>query len=318
MGKNKSQKKQKQLFMGGAGGADHAIKVYGNMNQQHAVSANDNTIAVAPVMSMTSGGAFDLPLVNTNRDGQDGQTISSSETENKGVFSRITKGLSNGISNMFSAGPTKTGGKFTKKDLQKLINKQLKNIKKHGGSGNMPLTFGYVDNNTSQNANSLNNVSAGASVSGSQPVVANVQVATTAEGLNALKRGGGLIALSPMELSSGPATLPKMNEVMSGSVSEGENIMGKHGGTLMNSVVSLDKLATSFRVAGGKLQKEELLNLHAQLEKLEKNQQGGVGLEELIVPAILLYATHRYGKGATSKKLRNFKNGSMKMSRRLH
>jgi hypothetical protein len=299
MGKNKSQKKQKQLFMGGDGGADHALKVYGNMNQQHSVSANDNTIAVAPVMGSMVGGELPQPPPV----GQFGQVDSPPVAEDKGLFSTI--------SNMFSTDQKKNGGKFTKKDLQKLINKQLKNIKKHGGSGNMPLTFGYVDNNTAQTANSLHNVSAGASVSGSQPVVANVQVATTAEGLNALKHGGGLIALSPMELSSGPSAV-------SGSVAEGLNVVGKHGGNPLNSVVGLTQLAKSFPKVGGKLQKEELVNLHAQLEKLEQNQQGGVGLEELIVPAILLYATHRYGKGAPSKKLRDFKHSSMKMSRRLH
>jgi hypothetical protein len=306
MGKNKSQKKQKQLFIGGDGGADHAIKVYGNMNQQHAVSANDNTIAVAPVMGSMVGGADVLSQnAPVGKFGQVDPQQNEASPESASVLDKIA--------NIFSTDEKKTvsGGKFTKKDLQKLINSQLKNIKKHGGSGNMPLTFGYVDNNTAQIANSLNNVSAGASVSGSQPVVANVQVATTAEGLHALKQGGGLIALSPMELSSGPAAV-------SGSVAEGLNVVGKHGGNPLPNVVGLTQLAKVFPKVGGKLQKEELVNLHAQLEKLEQNQQGGVGLEELIVPAILLYATHRYGKGATSKKLRNLKHSSKNLSRRLH
>jgi len=42
------KKQQQQQMSGGEGAADWALKAYGDANQQHAVSATDNTIAVNP------------------------------------------------------------------------------------------------------------------------------------------------------------------------------------------------------------------------------------------------------------------------------
>jgi hypothetical protein len=44
----KQQQNQQQQMSGGEGAADWGLKAYGDANQQHAVSANDNTIAVNP------------------------------------------------------------------------------------------------------------------------------------------------------------------------------------------------------------------------------------------------------------------------------
>jgi hypothetical protein len=64
---------------------------------------------------------------------------------------------------------------------------------------------------------------------------------------------------------------------------------------------SLDKLAAGFKQSGGRLSKQQLSLFSQQLEKLQQKQQGGVGLNEIIVPLILLYATQRYSQGKTFK-----------------
>jgi hypothetical protein len=54
----KQQQQQQQQQQGGAGAAEHALQVYGNMNDQRAASPNDNTIAMRPASGM-QGGSLD-------------------------------------------------------------------------------------------------------------------------------------------------------------------------------------------------------------------------------------------------------------------
>jgi hypothetical protein len=65
---------------------------------------------------------------------------------------------------------------------------------------------------------------------------------------------------------------------------------------------------------GGKMSNHDLQSLNQQLTKLQQQQQqGGVGLSEIVVPLVLLYASQRYARGKTVKKSFN----SMRKSRRL-
>jgi hypothetical protein len=95
MAKSKSQKKQskQQQQSGGDGAADHALKVFGNMNDQHAVSSIDNTIAM-------KGGELDF-LQEKKQDSPEVAPVS--------------------------------GGKQSKKQLKNTIKKHLKQLKQQGG-----------------------------------------------------------------------------------------------------------------------------------------------------------------------------------------
>ena len=62
-------------------------------------------------------------------------------------------------------------------------------------------------------------------------------------------------------------------------------------------------LQKGFLKAGDKMSKQQLQQLNQQLDKLQQQQQqGGVGLNEIVVPLILLYASQGYGQGKTAKK----------------
>ena len=52
-------------MIGGDGGADHALKVFGDGNQQHAAGPNTNVIAMNPV-GTTSGGSHHENNNNNN------------------------------------------------------------------------------------------------------------------------------------------------------------------------------------------------------------------------------------------------------------
>ena len=67
----------------------------------------------------------------------------------------------------------------------------------------------------------------------------------------------------------------------------------------------LQKLQQLLQQRGGKLNKQQIQKLDKQLEK---QQEGGEGiLSTIAVPAVLLYANHRYGKRSSNKLTRKGK-----------
>jgi len=108
MAKSKSQKKQ-QKQQGGEGAADNALRVFGDINSQRAVSDKNNTIdmkgpaqAAGQVPTMKGGnGILDI-----------GNLFGSAENDSTPVV----------------------GGKQSKKQLQNTIKKQLKQLKQGGAS----------------------------------------------------------------------------------------------------------------------------------------------------------------------------------------
>jgi hypothetical protein len=200
MAKSKSQKKQskQQEQSGGDGAADHALKVFGNMNDQHAVSSIDNTIVM-------KGGELDF-LQEKKQDSPEVAPVS--------------------------------GGKQSKKQLKNTIKKQLKQLKQQGGES---LKFSEYSSATQ---------------SDSTPSTTDARVAVHANG-DGNQTGG-----------------------------DGKQL----------------NLQKGFLKAGDKMSKQQLQQLNQQLDKLQQQQQGGVGLNEIVVPLILLYASQGYGQGKTAKK----------------
>ena len=224
MAKGKSQKKQSKQ-QGGDGAADHAIEVYGDTNSQHAVSSNNNTIAMndGTITSMKGGkGKNEEEIVG----GSNGDVV-----EEPSLLERLNP--------FASTIETTSGGKQSKQQLQKQIMKQLKQLKQQGGS---PLSFS--------------------------------------------------------EFSSSP----QLAQEASAKVTV--NASGNQSGGSDGKQLDLQK---GFLKAGSKLSKQQLQSLNQQLDKLQKQQQqGGVGLNEIVVPLILLYASQKYAEGKTTKK--NMKN----------
>jgi hypothetical protein len=241
MAKSKSQKKQskQQKQQGGEGAADHALKVYGGVNEQRAVSDIDNTIATngqgvasvgAPVADAPSMKGGFWPFTS------DANAVVVAEK--KPLMVNGENGMVNGENGMALKTDPLVGGKQSKQQLQKTIMKQLKQLKQQGGS------LGFSEYSSSP-----------------QPVV----------------EGNTDMPIVP------DAAVPS----------------GQQGGQGQQKF----DLLKGFTKAGDKLSKQQLQSLNQQLDKVQKQQQqGGVGLNEIVVPLVLLYASQKYAEGKTVKK----------------
>ena len=260
MAKSKSQKKQskQQKQQGGEGAADHALKVYGGVNEQHAVSDVDNTIVMkgaAPSGQMPAPGA---PAMNGGKGIMDLFGLGAQAAEKKEEMVNGQGAMVNGQGAMVNGqgamvneqGPmangqgATVGGKQSKQQLQKTIMKQLKQLKQQGGR------LGFSDY-----------------ASAPQPISEGIEQTTTGAS------GSPDIQIVP-PLQVGGGEQPKTIDLMKGIMK-----------------------------AGDKLSKQQLQSLNQQLDKLQKQQQqGGVGLNEIVVPLVLLYASQKYSQGKTVKK----------------
>jgi hypothetical protein len=195
------------------------------------------------------------------------------------------------------------------------MNGQSQSPNMNGGSflGNL---FGQGDNTQSQ-ASPLNNQSPTSPPNNQSPTIPSAanNVAVTKSGgskqskqqlqkniLKQLKQlnqqGGNLNPISNQQLPN--AQLP--------ALFSNKNQMGG------DPLQSQGNLLKGFMKAGGKLSKQDLLSLNQQLNQLQQQQQqGGVGLNEIVVPLILLYASQRYAQGKTMKK----NTSSVRKSRRF-
>jgi hypothetical protein len=285
----KSQKKQKQQS-GGAGGADHAISVYGNMNDQHAVSVKDNQIAINDSQTKTpvtmaggkkskkqtgGNGAADYAKsvygdMNDQRAESDvsnkiamkgGDVVELSTTDSisqPDVISRENMSTTNTWTDFFKS---TNGGRISKEQLQKTIKKQLKQLKQKGGSSQ---TFSKYSSDSGQPHSQVSE--------GLPNKTAVVEVHTNQQTDNSNKGGEGNISMDKLDLAKG------------------------------------------FNKVGGKLSKNQLNELSQQLGKLQHQQQGGVGVNEIIVPLLLLYASHKYSNSKTSKQKVKSMRKSMRRS----
>jgi len=82
---------------------------------------------------------------------------------------------------------------------------------------------------------------------------------------------------------------------------------------------SFSNLEKAFAQKGGKLSKQQLQSFSQQLDKLQQqqHQQGGVGLNEIVVPLLLLYASQKYAQGKNTKKNTKPFSKSVRKSRRF-
>jgi hypothetical protein len=115
--------------------------------------------------------------------------------------------------------------------------------------------------------------------------------------LKRLKQQGGSLGFSEFSASPAPSAQPDATADMKVNVQP--QLKGGNNGP----DVPVTNVAKAFNKVGGKLSKQQLQNFSQQLEKLQQHQQqhGGVGMSEVIVPLILLYASQRYGTGSTAK-----------------
>jgi len=82
-----------------------------------------------------------------------------------------------------------------------------------------------------------------------------------------------------------------------------ESLMGQSGGESQQPLEKLQQLQQLLQQRGGRLNKQQIEKLDKQLE-----QQGGEGiLSTIAIPAVLLYANHRYGKRSSNKLTRKGK-----------
>lgn len=145
MEKSQSQKQQKQqkqeqqdeqqktlekLFIGGGGAAEYAIAAYGDANDQQRISPIDNAIAVRNGCS-AGGAAIDIAgLIQTRKLPKD-ISASLKTITSMGRSNKKYKGHKGKKSH-------KKGGNLSKNELQEIISKQLKQLKKGGAL--QPLT----------------------------------------------------------------------------------------------------------------------------------------------------------------------------------
>ena len=140
--------------------------------------------------------------------------------------------------------------------------------------------------------------------------------------LKLLKQSGGGLAFSDYSSSVSvpstqvsPSVAANTNvplKIESGVSDSSSKVGGSESGML-----SLGNLTSGFTKSGGKLSKQQLTLFSEELDKLQQKQQGGVGLNEIIVPLILLYATQRYSQGRTFKSKSKSMRRSMRRSRRF-
>jgi len=137
--------------------------------------------------------------------------------------------------------------------------------------------------------------------------------------LKQLKQQGGASALSFSEYSSVPqnAVVPNANE-SADAATESFARATMRGGEDGDNAPAVGDLMKGFMKAGSKLSKEELENFSSQLSKLQQQkQQGGVGMNEIIVPLILLYASQKYSQGKTARNAARPMRRTMRRSRRF-
>jgi len=140
--------------------------------------------------------------------------------------------------------------------------------------------------------------------------------------LKLLKQSGGSLAFSDYSSSASvpsaevaPSVAANTNvplKIESGVAPSGPTVGGSE-----SDMLSLGNLTAGFTKSGGKLSKQQLSLFSQELDKLQQKQQGGVGLNEIIVPLILLYATQRYSQGRTFKSKSKSMSRSMRRSRRF-
>uniref|UniRef100_A0A6C0K2N1 Uncharacterized protein n=1 Tax=viral metagenome TaxID=1070528 RepID=A0A6C0K2N1_9ZZZZ len=287
MAKSKSQKKQqqKQQQSGGAGAADNALKVFGDSNSQHAVSNKDNTIAMnGSVPTMKGGkrvGGFTPPKVNGEP--EDNYTSEVEFTPN-------------------SDGTTPVGD-ANKPTMLESVNKSVKGF------------FGVGDKQDVPNE----------SMGGGKQSKKQLRK-TIKKQLQQLKKGGASLSFSEyspasqsgassqtatvtatQQTNAAQQTTEGMRHHSSGSRGASASYRGGQGKQGVNAVLKgLDKV-------GDKLSKQQLQQLNQQLDKLQ-HQQGGVGLSEIVVPLVLIYASQKYSQGKTVKN----KSKSMRKSMRKY
>ena len=128
-----------------------------------------------------------------------------------------------------------------------------------------------------------------------------------------IKQQGGASALSFSEYS--PVS---QNAVVPDATTESFARATMRGGQDGVDVPAAGDLMKGFMKAGSKLSKEELEKFSSQLSKLQQQkQQGGVGLNEIIVPLILLYASQKYSQGKTARNSPRPMRRTMRRSRRF-
>jgi sirohydrochlorin ferrochelatase len=180
---------------------------------------------------------------------------------------------------------------------------------KRGGSGAAEHAIAVFGNMNEQHAQEGSNVIA-TKVGGSGAaehaiaVFGNMNEQHAQEGSNviATKVGGKSQGGKQQQLQE---LQQKLNEVLAQKEQEQEQhqnvIVG--GQQQDKQLQKLQQLQQLLQQRGGKLNKQQIEKLDKQLE-----QQGGEGvLSTIVVPAVLLYANHRYGKRSSNKLTRKGK-----------
>jgi hypothetical protein len=266
--KQQQQQHHQQQQQGGEGAAEWALKVFGNTNDQRAVSEHNNAIAM-------KGGKGPSEPSNPSLLGKVQEMFNNPTEPNSANTPNPLPEVpepeaavklpesKEAVVKPPVIEPT-LGGQQSKKQLQKNIVSLLKQFKQQGGSS---LSFSEYS-------------------SASQSTGASQHTGASQDGFAKLAVSEGI-------------EMPKM--------------FGKSGGNLQK--VDLQK---GLQKAGSRMSKQQLQQLKQQLEHLkQQQQQGGVGLNEIVVPLILLYASQRYTKGNASKKNIKSINTAVRKSLRL-
>jgi hypothetical protein len=138
--------------------------------------------------------------------------------------------------------------------------------------------------------------------------------------LKQLKQQGGASALSFSEYSAVPqnAVVPDANASTGAATESFARATMRGGQDGENAPAAVGDLMKGFMKAGSKLSKDELANFSSELSKLQQQkQQGGVGMNEIIVPLILLYASQKYSQGKTARNAARPMRRTMRRSRRF-
>jgi hypothetical protein len=309
-------KSQKQQQQGGEGTSAWGVNAFGSSNNQRAVSENNNAILLKGQTGGIRGGTLeeDIKKIET--------LIAGIEKENEDLILKIKENPDEKSKENLNELLNKNKTLLTDKEKEK--EKKLAELKSKletspstlsvaadSVSGSVSDLFGLTpkppdattSSSSSDDITNLPPTSSPANIGGQQSKKQlQKNILGLLKQLKQNKQHGGS-SLSFSTYSAAPqfdvGAKDGFAKIEVGQSSAGEGLKMLKGGNSQQ----LD-LQKGLQKAGGKMSKQQLQQLKQQLDKLkqQQQQQGGVGLNEIVVPLILFYASQRYVPGKTAKK----------------
>jgi hypothetical protein len=300
MEKRRSQKQQqqRQRQSGGTGTAEHALSVYGGINDQRAAGPNTNVIAMrAPGASPMQGG--------------------SSQNYSKKSKKQLQKSVKHQLQQL-----KQSGGSLGFSDYSSSVPAKPVDTFVSSGSPNTGLGLGLAPPAVGAGSSEPMSMKVGGKKGKKSKKGQTSQPSQTSQSSQS----------SQPSQSSHSDVVGQVAAALAGAATIANEARGFFTSADPNADPNSDNDAQTggqtpldlFNKVGGKLSKQQLQDFSQQLDKLQQQQhqqqqqqQGGVGLNEVIAPLLLMYANQRYAQGKTAKSNVKSMRRSMRKSRKV-